>query len=51
MPVNRLLDGLYNDLICLCEIRGELSPEDNARVEERIREIQSQINEIEKDAA
>jgi len=41
------LGDLYNDLICLCEVRGELSPEDNARIEERIAEIQKQINELE----
>lgn len=32
-------DGLINELVCLCEVRGELSPEDNARVEARITEI------------
>ena len=32
-------DGLLNELFCLAEIRGELSPEDNARVEARITEI------------
>ena len=42
------LDGLYNDLICLCEIRGELSPEDNAKIEERILELQMQIEKLEK---
>jgi len=41
------LGDLYNDLICLCEVRGELSPEGNARIEERIAEIQKQINELE----
>jgi len=43
----RNLDDLYNELVCLCEVRGELSPEDNARIEERIAEIQKQINELE----
>ena len=32
-------DGLMNELVCLCEIRGELSDEDNAKVEARIAEI------------
>ena len=41
------LGDLYNDLICLCEVRGELSPEDNAAIEQRIAEIQKQINELE----
>ena len=34
-------DGLINELVCLAEIRGELSPEDNARVEARITEIRT----------
>ena len=41
------LGDLYNDLMCLCEVRGELSPEDNAAIENRIAEIQKQINELE----
>ena len=39
-------DNLYNELDCLCEIRGALSPEDNARTEERIAEIINEINEL-----
>jgi hypothetical protein len=41
------VDGLYNDLICLCEIQGELSPEDNAKVDARIAELRKQIAELE----
>ena len=41
------LGDLYNELKCLCEVRGELSPEDNAAIEQRIAEIQKQINELE----
>lgn len=40
------LGDLYNELMCLCEVRGELSPEDNARVEARIQEIQKQLEEL-----
>lgn len=36
-------DGLINELVCLCEVRGELSPEDNARVEARITEINATL--------
>ena len=43
----RNLDDLYNELMCLAEIRGELSPEDNARIEERIAQITNEINELE----
>ena len=43
----RNLDDLYNELMCLCEVRGELSPEDNDRVEARIAQITNEINELE----
>jgi hypothetical protein len=41
------LSGLYNELISLCEIRGELSPEDNAAIEVRIQELNERIKDIE----
>jgi hypothetical protein len=41
-----MYDDLMNDLMCLCEVRGELSPEDNERVEARIQEIQKQLEEL-----
>jgi hypothetical protein len=34
--MDAVVGNLYNELMCLCEVRGELSPEDNARVEARI---------------
>ena len=40
--------NLYNELMCLCEVRGELSPEDNARIEDRILKLQLQIEKLEK---
>ena len=42
-----MLDGLYNELVCLCEVRGELDDEGNAYVEAKIAEIQKQIKELE----
>jgi len=39
-------DGLINELVCLCEVRGELSPEDNARVEARITEIHTILEAV-----
>ena len=42
--------NLYNELMCLCEIRGELSAEDNARVEDAILALQFQIEKLEKAA-
>lgn len=41
------LDDLYNDLISLCEIQGELSPEDNVWVKARIIETRKQIAKLE----
>ena len=46
--MDSVISNLYNDLMCLCEIRGELSPEDNARVEERILQLQNEISELER---
>lgn len=41
-----MIEGLENELMCLCEIRGELSPEDNERIEQRIQEIRKQLEEL-----
>lgn len=46
--MDAVIGNLYNDLMCLAEIRGELSPEDNARVEERILQLQNEISELER---
>lgn len=46
--MDAVLGNLYNELMCLCEVRGELSPEDNARVEARIAALQLQIEKLEK---
>ncbi len=42
------IGGLYNDLMCLCEIRGEGNAEQNAHIEKRIKEVQLQIQKLEK---
>ena len=41
------LEGLYNELICLCEIRGELSPAQNEETEARIKELKREIQKLE----
>ena len=46
--MDSVVGNLYNELMCLCEVRGELSPEDNARVEARIVALQLQIEKLEK---
>lgn len=42
------LEGLYNELICLCEVRGELSEDGNTQLESRIAEIRRKIQKLEK---
>jgi hypothetical protein len=42
-----MIDALYEEMIMLCEIRGELDPESNAVVERKIASLQKQINELE----
>ena len=46
--MDAVLGNLYNELMCLTEIRGELSPEDNARVEDAILALQLKIEKLEK---
>ncbi len=41
------LDSLYEELVYLSEVHGELSEEDNALTEKRIAEIQKEIRELE----
>lgn len=48
--MDAVLGNLYNELMCLAEIRGELSPEDNARVEDAILALQLKIEKMEKAA-
>ena len=42
-----LLDCLYNELIHLDEIAGELDEESNARIDEQRRKLAAQIRELE----
>lgn len=44
-----IIAGLMEDLICLCEIRGELDPESNEITEQRISALQQQIETLEKE--
>lgn len=46
-PVNtQIIESLYEDMICLCEIRGELDSDGNAATERRIEEITRQLREL-----
>jgi len=42
------IDNLYEELVYLCEVRGELDPESNAKIETRIAEINSELKELKK---
>ena len=39
------IEDLYNELICLCEVRGELSEDGNAQIEKQISEIENLIQQ------
>jgi len=49
MSKSDIIHGLMEDLIMLCEIRGELDDESNAKTENRIAQIQKQIETLEKE--
>ena len=40
------IDNLYEELVYLCEVRGELDPESNAKIEARIAAINAEIKEL-----
>jgi len=48
--MDSVIGNLFNEMMCLAEIRGELSPEDNALVEARIAALQTEIEKLEKAA-
>ena len=47
MEDQTLLDVLYNELIHLDEIAGELDEESNARIDEQRQKLVAQIRELE----
>lgn len=42
------LNKVVNDLIYLCEIRGELDEASNARIENKIKQLEKRYKELEK---
>lgn len=46
-----MYNELIEELILLCEVRGELDDESNARTERKIAELEKQIRELENDYA
>ena len=45
------VSDLLNELVGLNEIRGELSPKDNEKVEARIKEIKDELGSSEKESS
>lgn len=39
-------EGLENELVCLCEVQGELDPETNATIDARIKKIREQLEQL-----
>lgn len=37
------INNIYNDMIYLCEVRGELDPESNAKIETKLKELQDEL--------
>lgn len=53
MSIQDQINNVYEQMIYLCEVRGELDPESNARIETKLKELQDelQVLQYEKDMA
>ena len=53
MTIQNQIHNVYEQMIYLCEVRGELDPESNARIEQQIRDLQDglQVLQYEQDQA
>lgn len=47
MDIKARINDLYNELIYLCEVRGELDPETNAKNEELIAQVCAELSDLE----
>jgi ABC-type phosphate transport system ATPase subunit len=43
MTIQDQIHNVYEQMIYLCEVRGELDPESNARIEQQIRDLQDEL--------
>jgi ABC-type phosphate transport system ATPase subunit len=44
MPTIRdQINNVYEQMIYLCEVRGELDPESNAKIEAKLKELQDEL--------
>ena len=47
MRIQNQIHNVYEQMIYLCEVRGELDPESNARTEQKIRDLQDELQVLE----
>ena len=47
MTIQNQIHNVYEQMIYLCEVRGELDPESNARIEQQIRDLQDELQVLE----
>lgn len=47
MTIQDQINNVYEQMIYLCEYRGELSPEDNAKIEEKLNELSAELQVLE----
>ena len=47
MTIQDQINDVYEQMIYLCEYRGELDPESNARIEQQIRDLQDELQVLE----
>ena len=47
MTIQDQINNVYEQMIYLCEYRGELDPESNARIEQQIRDLQDELQVLE----
>ena len=50
VSVQEHIDNIYEEMVYLCEVRGELDPESNAKIEKRIGELHAELRRFEFDA-
>ena len=43
MTIQDQINNVYEQMIYLCEVRGELDSESNARIEQQIRDLQDEL--------
>jgi ABC-type phosphate transport system auxiliary subunit len=47
MTIQDQINNVYEQMIYLCEVRGELDPESNAKIEAKLSELQDELQVLE----